>query len=369
MLMPRVGRRRTGPATGARADGPIWPGNMPRGRQRVRVMGWAFLPGALCRKQLALRAKARPTRAAYPRTPRQQADYWRQRGRGDLADALTGQTHSPAYSRESPVVPGRDASAVARPRAADEAVRRESLPMARTMPGSYATTRYARQDGESGQAGGVMAQDSQAIHRNPAASAEYWQRRGRPDMAARLRQQLQADPQPIRQPPRNPDRAAQQTGRGSGDGGASALEQSLRDQPGRAAVRLELASVYREAGELGKARAQIDAVLASHPDAPDALFASAQLYADQQMWRDALQTLERISPVSRSAEMGRLQKTAWAHVQIDRADVLARQGMNAEAEVLLRRVATELAMNPGPANLTEPPALWGAGGGSRQRQR
>jgi hypothetical protein len=71
-----------------------------------------------------------------------------------------------------------------------------------------------------------------------------------------------------------------------------------------------------------------------------------------------LYALEKISPVSRSDEMGKLQKTAWAHVQIDRADALVRQGNNREAEVLLRQVAVELAVNDTLRAQPETPALW-----------
>ncbi|MDP1941213.1 MAG: hypothetical protein Q8K54_11295, partial [Gallionella sp.] len=86
--------------------------------------------------------------------------------------------------------------------------------------------------------------------------------------------------------------------------------------------------------------------------------ASAQLYATQRLWWETLHTLDKISPVSRTTEMGKLQKMAWAHVQIDRADALVRQGNNAEAELLLRQVAAELAVNYNQTRQPEPPPLW-----------
>lgn len=251
---------------------------------------------------------------------RQQADYWRQRGRSDLADALTDQTYSRPYSRESHLISERDTSVVARPRVTDEVVQETLSPITRTMPRSYATTRSPDQDEAAKRADGVLAQKSRVIPRNLADSAEYWQRRGRPDMADWFRPHLQSDQPPLQQY----SRTAQQT-------------------------------------------ARMDVVQVSHTNLSDALFAIAQLYVDQQMWRDALQILEKISPISRSAEMERLQRSVWTHVQIERADVLIRQGRNAEAKMLLQRVATELAINPSSANLAEPPPLWGACGVSRQR--
>jgi uncharacterized protein HemY len=145
---------------------------------------------------------------------------------------------------------------------------------------------------------------------------------------------------------------------GASDATRSALEDSLLRNPDSLKSRLDLGQIYRSTGEISRARAQIDSVLSVNPDLPEAIFASAQVYSDQHLWWETLHTLEKISPASRTGEMARLQKTAWAHVQIDRADALVRQGNNADAEVLLRRVAVELAVNYNQEIQPEPPELW-----------
>ena len=190
-----------------------------------------------------------------------------------------------------------------------------------------------------------------------ADKAQYWAAHGRNDLAEQLKKKLQQ---------MQPDRrlaAAQPYGGSAGDQDAkrSALEDYLLKNPNSLKARLDLAQIYRSIGEFAKAREQIDSVLTLSPDLPDALFASAQLYADQRLWWETLQTLEKISPVARTQEMGRLQKIGWAHVQIDRADAMVRQGDNRGAELLLRQVAAELVVNYNETALPEPPPLWKSG--------
>jgi tetratricopeptide (TPR) repeat protein len=190
--------------------------------------------------------------------------------------------------------------------------------------------------------------------------AQYWEARGRSDLAVQIRQKLQVlEAAPISDGSARPGR---ETGNGVGSGtnnaARSALEDSLLRNPDSLKSRLDLGQIYRSTGEISKARAQIDSVLSVNPDLPEAIFASAQVYADQRLWWETLHALEKISPASRTNEMARLQKMAWAHVQIDRADALVRQGNNADAEVLLRRVAVELAVNYNQEMQPEPPALW-----------
>ncbi len=186
--------------------------------------------------------------------------------------------------------------------------------------------------------------------------ARYWEEHGRSDLAGQLRQKLAEGEHFPKETARVTREPVPHESVARSD--RTALEDSLLKNPGSLQTRLDLAQVYRGAGEMAKARLQIDSVLAERPDLPEALFASAQLYAQQRLWPETLYTLEKVLPVSRSADMARLQKTAWAHVQIDRADALARQGRNQEAEVLLRRVAAELAVNENQNVLPEPPPLW-----------
>jgi len=190
----------------------------------------------------------------------------------------------------------------------------------------------------------------------------YWESRGRSDLANRLRQKLQTE------------ESGYAANRLAANGGGHAessqridpqknierfsSEDELLKHPDSLKARLDLASIYQSTGEMSKARVLIADVLASHPDLPGALLASAELYAAQRLWPETLHELEKISPVARTAEMARLQKRAWAHVQIDRADAMVKQGNNAEAELLLRRVAAELAVNANQMIPPEPPPLW-----------
>jgi tetratricopeptide (TPR) repeat protein len=194
-------------------------------------------------------------------------------------------------------------------------------------------------------------------HASPASGqaladkAQYWADHGRTDLADQLRKKLQ------QMAPESAG-AARDTGRSVPDAKRTALEDYLLKNPDSLKARLDLALIYRSIGEIAKAREQIDSVLMVSPDLPDALFASAQLYADQRLWWETLHVLEKISPASRTPEMGRLQKIGWAHVQIDRADALVRQGDNQGAEVLLRQVAAELVVNYNQTLAPEPPPLW-----------
>jgi tetratricopeptide (TPR) repeat protein len=195
--------------------------------------------------------------------------------------------------------------------------------------------------------------------------ARYWQERGREDLAGEIQQKLQTlqTAQPARALPAASAGAIQQPPARLDNGAPAialrpALETSLQNAPDSPDTRMHLAQIYRSAGEFHKARTQIESVLAARPDLPAALYASAQLYADQRLWREALDTLERISPVSRTQEMANLQKMAWAHIQLDRAEALVKQGRDAEAKVLLRRVALELSIDVDQPLQGEPPPLW-----------
>lgn len=194
-------------------------------------------------------------------------------------------------------------------------------------------------------------------------SAQYWESRGRSDLAAQIRQKLGTSTPTVGRVREavNPVSAEIQT--------RTALEDSLLKNPNSLKSRLDLAQLYQGAGEFSRARGQIDSVLLSTPDLPAALFASAQLYAEQHLWMEAMHALERISPVSRTPEMARLQKTSWAHLQLDRADALVKQGKQADAELLLRQVAVELAINVSPAQMAEPPPLWKSSATSTRKRR
>ena len=273
----------------------------------------------------------------------EQAAYWEARGRSDLASKARP---APAGAAADS---GRDAAV--RIPAADRQVSRSML---------LVSDEHVRSD--AGISENARTLGNVTLNREELdEQAQYWEARGRSDLAEQLRKKLYA------LEPARPMSASRQTATArnlhvqvrEGEGvSRSALEDSLLKNPGSMAARLDLAKIYQDAGEMAKARLQIDSVLAANPDLPDALYASAQLYATQRLWWETLHTLDKISPVSRTTEMGKLQKMAWAHVQIDRADALVRQGNNAEAELLLRQVAAELAVNYNQTRQPEPPPLW-----------
>ena len=268
----------------------------------------------------------------------EQAAYWEARGRTDLADK----------ARPAPAIAGTGRDAAARIAAADRQM--SLLATDDPVQGKFSATGNARTLGSVAPTRAEL--DEQA---------QYWEDRGRSDLADQLRKKLYAlEPaHPASQSRRTaPVQALHATKTRDNEDARSALEDSLLKNPGSMSARLDLARIYQSAGEMAKARLQIDSVLAKSPDLPDALYASAQLYATQRLWWETLHTLDKISPVSRTTEMGKLQKMAWAHVQIDRADALVRQGNNAEAELLLRQVAAELAVNYNQTRQPEPPPLW-----------
>jgi len=276
----------------------------------------------------------------------ERAEYWAARGRTDLSAKVQNQITEP-----KPVAPARPAPAApVRTVAAPVAAPVDSVQRVRSV------TRTAA--GESDQAGSEMAKPtSQELD----DGAQYWEARGRSDLASQLRQKLQSLEPRHATLPRNavqtPAVDVEKT-KYNQNVAKTALEDALVKNPGSTQARLDLAQIYQSAGEFNKARGLIDGVLAGSPDQPAALYSSAQLYAEQRLWRETLFTLEKISPVSRNDEMGKLQKAAWAHVQIDRADALVRQGNNREAELLLRQVAVELAVNYNQSEPPQTPSLW-----------
>ena len=289
------------------------------------------------------------------------AQYWEAHGRSDLA-----------INKDIPD---------SRYQVSSDSAQKVTAPLeASTKPDAEETARYWDAHGRSDLAGQIRKQAApkqddalrlssalpvyKAIPEVPAEAqlgaqkvegdekAKYWEAHGRTDLSVRLRAQLGKSEPSVSVVRRSPE------DNGNGQARQSALENNLLKNPGSLQTRLDLAQIYRAADEIAKARVQIDSVLTDHPDLPEAIFASAQLYAQQRLWPETLYALEKVSPVSRTNDMGELQKTAWAHVQIDRADELVRQGKNLEAELLLRRVAVELAVNYNQTKLAEPPPLW-----------
>jgi FimV-like protein len=303
----------------------------------------------------------------------ERSKYWEVRGRTDLAEKLSAQA---AVTKQVEVKAVSEKTVLTGPAGMENQVSAQEKTGAK-LSGQTGRAEYVVNQSSVPDAVAAVAPASRmqvaAREKTPAAptrqelddKAQYWAARGRPDLADQLRSKLQ-QMEPASRTSREPGIRAVARNQ---DEARSALEDSLLKNPNSMKSRLDLAQIYRSIGEFVKARELINSVLATSPDLPDALFASAQLYADQRLWWETLHTLEKVSPVSRTVEMGRLQKIAWAHVQIDRADALVRQGDNAAAELLLRQVAAELVVSYNQTILPEPPPLWKSGAAEKQKRR
>ncbi len=113
------------------------------------------------------------------------------------------------------------------------------------------------------------------------------------------------------------------------------LEEAMgvdRDNPW---IRWELAQLYQQQGRASEARGLIDGLLASQPDNPIALYASANFAAARGQFRSALATLERIELKDRTQEIAALHKRSWLQYQAAQAASLARQNRKPEALAIL----------------------------------
>ncbi|MGI4860809.1 MAG: cellulose synthase subunit BcsC-related outer membrane protein [Janthinobacterium lividum] len=124
------------------------------------------------------------------------------------------------------------------------------------------------------------------------------------------------------------------------------LENALLNDPQSPWIRLDLARVYNKLGALANARSVMDGLIASNPDLPDALYASALLYAELRDWDRVLQMLDRIAPQKRTRDMTALQRRAWVHANVDRASALAQQGQTGAAHALLEEAQSVAGTDP-----------------------
>lgn len=262
--------------------------------------------------------------------------YWESRGRRDLADDVLN-------NRPQPDAGSRNATGQDEPETELELSSETSRPEKKLVVK-------------------ITAQEQEDL-------ARYWDSRGRADLAAQVRQGAGKPERPaFGRPKPAPDKLPALSRPAPGGQGTFSLAGRYPTIPASAhsndySSQLDAAQTYRKSGQLTRARGQIDAILANSPDLPEALLISAQLYADQALWSETLQTLEKILPVARTPEMITLQRTAWTNVQIARADVLAKQGQNEAAQALLRDVAQELSIVSFPvAEEKYAPNLWGAKG-------
>lgn len=120
------------------------------------------------------------------------------------------------------------------------------------------------------------------------------------------------------------------------------LEDAMLQNPDDPWLRLDLAQIYRRAGQLPQARSVMDGLLMSQPNMPDVLFASALLAADAGDGAAGLEYLERIPAASRTREMRDLQRRLYVQTQSQRALALARQGQAAAARAVLAAAESAL---------------------------
>ncbi len=113
------------------------------------------------------------------------------------------------------------------------------------------------------------------------------------------------------------------------------LEKAMAQDRNNPWIRWELAELYAVQGRHSEARGLVDGLLASQPDNPVALHASASFAAGRGQWRSALATLDRIPARDRSADIASLQRRSWLQHQAALAASLARQGRKPEALALL----------------------------------
>jgi Flp pilus assembly protein TadD len=115
----------------------------------------------------------------------------------------------------------------------------------------------------------------------------------------------------------------------------TSFEDALLNTPDDPWLRLDLARIYVQQGALANARSIMDGLLATHPDMPDALYASALLTAETRDWPYGLAQLDKIPIDKRTATMTTLQHRLWVHQQAEQATSLARMGQPAQGQALL----------------------------------
>jgi tetratricopeptide (TPR) repeat protein len=124
--------------------------------------------------------------------------------------------------------------------------------------------------------------------------------------------------------------------RGDDNSARTALERAISNDPHNPWTRLDLARLYLKVGNTADARGVMDALLATHPDMPEAAYASALLASEMGDWNGAVARLEHVPIQLRTRDMGALQRRVWVRAQADRASALARQGDSREALATLK---------------------------------
>ncbi|MEI2414857.1 cellulose synthase subunit BcsC-related outer membrane protein [Orrella sp. JC864] len=134
--------------------------------------------------------------------------------------------------------------------------------------------------------------------------------------------------------------------RGDLEGARAALQAALRDDADNPWIRYDLARLYLRAGAPGQARAVVDGLLATHPDMPDALYASALIAAETGDAARAEADLARIPANRRTPGMTAMARQLQLRAQAQHAAQLARGGKPQQARALLAQLEPAAGRDP-----------------------
>lgn len=141
-------------------------------------------------------------------------------------------------------------------------------------------------------------------------------------------------------------RAAAAERRGDMQGARDALESALRDDPNNPWIRFDLATQYLKTGDRAQARGLVDGLLVSHPNSPDALYASTLLAVQLNEWDRAGTMLARIPEGQRTPAMNETARQIALHNEIGRASALAKAGRTQDANRVLAQLEPVVGRDP-----------------------
>ncbi|WP_232468075.1 cellulose biosynthesis protein BcsC [Bordetella genomosp. 13] len=139
-------------------------------------------------------------------------------------------------------------------------------------------------------------------------------------------------------------RAADQ--RGDTAGARRALEDAVSNDPTNPWTRYELARLLLRTGADTEAQRVVDGLLQTHPDMPEALYASALVSSERGQSSRAYDTLSRVPEQSRTPEMAALERRLWVQAQAAQAAAMAKAGQPDQARALLASLEPAAAQDP-----------------------
>jgi tetratricopeptide (TPR) repeat protein len=123
----------------------------------------------------------------------------------------------------------------------------------------------------------------------------------------------------------------------------ASYEEAVFLDPDTPWARLDLARLYAKQGRVDDGRSMMNGLVASNPNRPDVLYASALYSSEQKQWREGLDTLEKVPAKQRDREMVELQRRMWLNAQYERARSLHQRGDTAQAQRVLHKIEGETA--------------------------